>query len=135
MAKLFLCGFLVLATFHLFSPWKLVIQRRSSSDMSSLGSDAANQIPAQENSGTKLQEQDRKVDFIESNFGSLEDAFIKSTREPAGPPRRSRDESIELIYHMESPSDWLDLVEGHDDHVRLRSLYFCTDPSDRAPRA
>ena len=117
MAKLCVLGFFVLTVFHLFSPWKLVIQKRSALDSSGSSSHTAAPIPVLDDSRTKLYEQSRKKDYIERDFGSLEDVFIKSIGEPSGPARRSRDDSIKLIYDTNKPSDWLDLVGGHDDHV------------------
>ena len=119
-------GLFVLTILRLFSPWKLVsIKIRSISDPSnsntSSSSDACgpSAISAQDGSYAKLQEQSRQKDHIENNFGNLEEAFIKSIREPSNPPKRSRDDSIKLIYDIQSPSDWLDLIGGHDDHVCL----------------
>jgi hypothetical protein len=124
MAKLCALGVFVLTIFHLFSPWKLVIQRRSESDPAGL-------IPVEDDSHAKLQEHGRKIDYIEIKFGSLETAFLKSIGTPSEPPRRSRDDSIKLIYDTTSPNDWLDLVEGHDDHVgRLLLSRFYADLSD-----
>jgi hypothetical protein len=112
----------------MFSPWKLVIEIRSTSDPTytrwSSETHAAAVLPAQDSSRAELQEQNRKRDYIEKNFGDLEEAFLKSIGGPSDPPKRSRDESIKQIYDIQSSSDWLDLVEGHDDHVCLL-LFYC----------
>jgi hypothetical protein len=124
MAKL-LIGLFALTIFHLFSPWKVVIQRRSASDSSSLSTDEAALLPVKYDSRAKLQGQGRKKDDIERDFGEREHAFMKPIGEPWDPPRRSRDDSIKVIYDAVSPSDWLDLVESHDDHVCPLLFYFC----------
>lgn len=107
--------------YHLFSPWRLVIEIRSASDPSSTGSSleghATAVIPAQDSSREESQKPSRKKDYAEKNFGNIEEAFLRSIGEPSEGPKRSRDDSIKLIYDTNSPSDWLDLVEGHDDHV------------------
>ena len=122
-------GLLCFAIYHLFSPWKLVIEIRSASDPSntrwSSETRAAAVLPALGSSPAELQEQNRKKNYIEKNFGDLEETFLKSIGRPSDPPKRSRDDSIKLIYDIQSPSDWLDLVEGHDDHVCLLFFYFC----------
>ncbi|KAG0647377.1 hypothetical protein D0Z07_7147 [Hyphodiscus hymeniophilus] len=61
-------------------------------------------------------EEYRKKDYIERNFGALEKSFIESARQASNPPKRSRDDSIRLIYEISGAGDWLDLIEGHDDH-------------------
>ncbi|KAH8812746.1 hypothetical protein F5884DRAFT_856041 [Xylogone sp. PMI_703] len=73
-------------------------------------------LPIGQNRIEKSHEQSRKKDDIEKKFGSLEEEYIKSVGKPSSPPKRSRDDSIKLIYSAQSPIDWLDLVEGHDDH-------------------
>jgi hypothetical protein len=113
--------------FHLFSPWKLVIERRSASNSSNTGPSPDGReavlIPAQDSNPVELDEQSRKKDYIESNFGDLENKFINSMGKPSVTPKRSRDDSIKLMYDTKSPGDWLDFIEGHDDHVCLLSLY------------
>ena len=74
-------------------------------------------IPGKDGSHVKLMEQNRKKDEIDKNFGDLEEAFLKSMGERSSTPIRSRDDSIELLYNIKSPSDWLNLMESHDDHV------------------
>lgn len=73
--------------------------------------------PAQDAIGEKVKEPSRKKDYIEKNFGKLEEGFLKNAGAASGPPKRSRDDSIKLIYETTSANDWLDLVEGHDDHA------------------
>ena len=110
LASLFLFGLLLYTIFHFFSPWRLVIEIRPTRTTDLV-------VSTQSSSPTELEEPDHKKNYIERNFGSLEEAFLKSVSEPLGSLTRSRDDSIRLIYDMKSPSDWLDLVEGHDDHV------------------
>jgi hypothetical protein len=83
-------------------------------------------VTTQGSKSTELQEQNRKKDYIERNFGTLEESFMKSIGETPRPPKRSRDDSIKLIYDIKDPSDWLDMVDAHDDHVSLLQfhLYF-----------
>ena len=116
---------LAFATYYLFSPWKVVIEIRSASELSEPGSGglASAARPAQAQSATNLDRQGRRKDFIKENFGYLEEAFINSIGGPSSSPKRSRDESIKLLYDVASPSDWLDLIEGHDDHVISPLLY------------
>lgn len=116
MTKLCVFGWLTLVIFQLFSPWKLTIQRRSVSDSSSLTTDIAALMPVEDDSQANPQGQGRKKDHIERDFGDLEHAFIKSVGDPSDAPRRSRDDSIKLIYSAKSPDDWLELIRGHDDH-------------------
>ena len=124
----YLCalGLLAFSAYHLFSPWKLVIEIRLASDGSDTTSDGSTitVIPGKDGSHVKLMEQNRKKDEIDKNFGDLEEAFLKSMGERSSTPIRSRDDSIELLYNIKSPSDWLDLVEGHDDHVCILLFYF-----------
>jgi hypothetical protein len=104
----------------------VVIGIRSASELSEPGSGGrANAArPAQAQSGTDLDRQGHRKDYIKKNFGNLEEAFINSIGGPSSPPKRSRDESIKLIYDIASPGDWLDLIEGYDDHVFSPLLYF-----------
>jgi hypothetical protein len=117
----YLCalGLLAFSAYHLFSPWRLVIEIHLASDGSDTASDgsAITVIPGKDGSHVKLTEQNRKKDEIDQNFGDLEEALLKSIGEQSIAPIRSRDDSIGLLYNIKSPSDWLDLVEGHDDHV------------------
>lgn len=62
-------------------------------------------IPGQDGTRVELKEQNRKKDYIEKNFGPLEAAFLKSNGERSNTPIRSRDDSIKLLYNIESPSD------------------------------
>ena len=114
-----ICAFaLFVFIFQLLSPWKIVIEiRRATDPISSSDGSAAAVIPTQDSSRAEPQEENRKKDYIEKNFGSLEEEFIKSIREPSSPPKRSRDDSIKLIYDTKSANDWLDLIEDHDIHV------------------
>jgi hypothetical protein len=116
---------LAFSAYHLFSPWKLVIEIRLASDGPDTTSDGRTitVLPGKDGSQVKLKEQNRKKDEIDKNFGDLEEAFLKSIGERSSAPIRSRDDSIELLYNIKRPDDWLDLVEGHDDHVR--TLLFC----------
>lgn len=111
-----LIGFLVFAVYYLFSPWRVVIEIRSASDASSTAVEADTPAHGDDFSESPVEEI-HKTDHIDPNFGELEKAFFKSIKEPAEPPRRSRDDSIKLIYEVKSPDDWLDLIAGHDDHV------------------
>jgi hypothetical protein len=123
----YLCalGLLAFSAYHLFSPWKLVIEIRLASDGSDTTSDESiTVIPGKDGSHVKLKEQNRKKDEIDKNFGDLEEAFLKSIGERSSAPIRSRDDSIELLYNIKTSSDWLDLVEGHDDHVCTLLFYF-----------
>jgi hypothetical protein len=126
LMHLFAFGLLLFTIYHMFSPWKLVIEIRSTSDPSntrwSSETSVAAELPAQES--LELQEPNRKQDYIENNFGDLEETFLKSIGGPSDPPKRSRDDSIKQIYGIQSPSDWLDLVEGHDDHVCYLLFYY-----------
>ena len=81
-------------------------------------------ILGKDGSHVKLTEQNRKKDEIDMTFGDLEEAFLKSIGQRSSTPIRSRDDSIELLYNIKSPSDWLDLVEGHDHHVRTLLFRF-----------
>jgi len=73
--------------------------------------------PDQQGDIPEKSEQRGRKEYIEVNLGNLEEAFIKSIGEQSNPPRRSRDDSIKLIYDINSTNDWLDLIEGHDEHV------------------
>lgn len=117
---------LAFTIYHLFSPWKIVIETRSASDPPITSPERVTDtiIPTPDGSGAALKEQSRKRDYIERGFGDLEQAFIKSIREPSDSPKRSRDDSIKLMYDITSASDWLNLLEGHDDHVGLPSVCF-----------
>jgi hypothetical protein len=104
---------------HLFSPYKLVIEIHSASDLPNkcLNLNACARLVAP-TSNNEIESVDQKrKDHIEQKFGDREESYIRSIRDPSGPPKRSRDDSIKLLYSVQAPSDWLDLVEGHDDHV------------------
>ena len=125
LAKLCAFGLLFYTIYRLFSPWKIIIEIRSVSDSSNANpSPDAGVVTSQDAIQAEVQEQTQlKKDDIEKNFGPLEESFIKSIRDPSS-PNRSRDESIKLIYDVQSPKDWLDLVDGHDDHVSI-PLFSC----------
>lgn len=78
--------------------------------------------PHAEDTAPVKQEEARKNDVIEKNFGELEHAYLKAANSPSSPPKRSRDESIKLLYSVKSSNDWLDLIEGHDSHVSSLSI-------------
>jgi hypothetical protein len=114
LAKLWFPGFLLLAVFQLFSPWQIVVQRRSPK----LSPDAIDQNIVQQEDPVKIQEQALNKDYIESNFGLLEDAYLASVgKSSVSRPIRSRDDSIRLLYSTKNATDWLNLVNGHDEHV------------------
>lgn len=106
-------GLVIFMILHIFSPWTLTIKiRRSALDP------PAAVISTQDGSNrTTLSIPGLKNDRINRSFGNLEEEFLRSIKRPSTPPKRSRDDSIKLIYDIKSPSDWLDLIEGHDEHV------------------
>jgi hypothetical protein len=110
---------LLVTIYGLFSPWKIVIEIRSTSAPPDTVPDPTPDTVTQDNIPIETPEEVVIIDDIKQNFGPLEESFQKLIREPPKPPKRSRDESIKLIYDSKSPDDWLDLVEGHDDHVCL----------------
>lgn len=116
LVKLCAFGLLFATIYRLFSPWKIVIEIRSASAPQDTIPDPTSDIVVQDDIPI---EKFVINDDIEQNFGPLEESFQKLIREPAKPPKRSRDESIKLIYNSKGPNDWLDLVEGQDDHVCL----------------
>ncbi|RFU27284.1 hypothetical protein B7463_g9043, partial [Scytalidium lignicola] len=140
LANLCVFGLLIFTIFQLFSPWRVVIERRSALDpreSSTSDAGAGGVTSAQDSSQEKLQEQSPKKDNIEKNFGNLEEEFIKSIGKPSSASKRSRDDSIKLVYNARSPSDWLDLVEGHDDHglmtltkITQRYIYEKQNPAE-----
>ncbi|OBT48121.1 hypothetical protein VE00_01038 [Pseudogymnoascus sp. WSF 3629] len=116
LVKLCAFGLLFATVYRLFSPWKIVIEIRSASAPPDTIPDPTPDIVVQDDIPIEIPEEFVINDDIEQNFGPLEESFQKLIREPPKPPKRSRDESIKLIYDSKSPNDWLDLVEGHDDH-------------------
>lgn len=124
-------GILVFTLFQVFSPWRIVIQRRSVSaesavEPSDLGGSKP-EVPTPDAGHAEPEEEIRIKDDIEEDFGKLEDSFLKAVGEPSNTPRRSRDHSIRLIYDAKTPNDWLDLVDGHDDNVGstlVATIYF-----------
>lgn len=121
LVKLCAFGLLFVTIYRLFSPWTIVIEIRSASAPPGTIPDPTPDIVVQDDIPIEIPEEFVVNDDIEQNFGPLEESFQKLIREPPKPPKRSRDESIKLIYDIKSPNDWLDLVEGHDDHVCLCS--------------
>lgn len=119
LVKLCAFGILLVTIYGLFSPWKIVIEIRSTSAPPDTVPDPTPDTVTQDNIPIETPEEVVIIDDIKQNFGPLEESFQKLIREPPKPPKRSRDESIKLIYDSKSPDDWLDLVEGHDDHVCL----------------
>lgn len=119
LVKLCAFGLLFTTIYRLFSPWKIVIEIRSASAPPSTITDPTSDIVIQDGIPTETPKVFVINDDIEQNFGPLEESFQKLIREPPKPPKRSRHESIKLIYDSKTPDDWLDLVEGHDDHVCL----------------
>jgi len=68
---------------------------------------------------TLLKEESRsKKDVIEKEFGQLETDFLKNAQTTSNGAIRSRSESIKLIYGIQKQDEWLDLINGHDEHVR-----------------
>ena len=115
---------LAFGSYYLLSPWKVVIEIRSAYDLSKPGSDEpANALnPTLGGSSTLLDEARPKKDYIEPNFGDIEEAYLKSIGQPSNFAIRSRDDSIKMIYDIQDDTDWLTLIEGHDDHVCLPLL-------------
>lgn len=121
LVKLCAFGLLFATIYRLFSPWKIVIEIRSASAPSDTIPGPTTDIVVHDDISIDILEEFIIIDDIEQNFGPLEESFQKLIREPPKPPKRSRGESIKLIYGIKGPNDWLDLVEGHDDHVCLCS--------------
>jgi hypothetical protein len=109
-----LLGVVLFALWHFFSPWKIVIQIRPAREAVKVDEVVT---PQAEDATPVKEEEPRKNDVIEKNFGELEQAYLKAAKSPSSPPKRSRDESIKLLYSVKSPNDWLDLIDGHDSHV------------------
>ncbi|KFX96324.1 hypothetical protein V490_03402 [Pseudogymnoascus sp. VKM F-3557] len=116
LVKICAFGLLLGTIYGLFSPWKIIIEIRSASAPPDIIPDPTPDIVIQDDITIETPEEFVVIDDIKQNFGPLEESFQKLVREPPKPPKRSRDESIKLIYDSKSPDDWLDLVEGHDGH-------------------
>lgn len=117
LANVCVIALLVFIFYQLFSPWRIVIEIRSASDSSNRSSTTDGNKGTKESINTEILEQSVKKDYIEKEFGKLEEGFAKSIDAPSDNPIRSRDDSIKKIYEIKNPSDWLDLIDNHDDHV------------------
>ncbi|KAF3196392.1 hypothetical protein TWF191_009294 [Orbilia oligospora] len=134
-ADQFVVVFVLLLLWRYFSPWTIVVQRRGNPLETTSSNDGNVSVPI--DPVKSLQESSRGRDDIEQKLGDSEEAFLKLVGTTSKPPNLSRDGAIRMIYDIEEGEDWLDLIEGQDDHglmaltkIVQRYIYKKQHPSD-----
>ncbi|KAF3078607.1 mitochondrial inner membrane protein required for protein import, variant 3 [Orbilia oligospora] len=134
-ADQFVVVFVLLLLWRYFSPWTIVVQRRGNSLETTSSNDGNVSVPI--DPVKSLQGSSRGRDDIEQKLGDSEEAFLKLVGTTSKPPNLSRDGAIRMIYDIEEGEDWLDLIEGQDDHglmaltkIVQRYIYEKQHPSD-----